>query len=156
MSKIALVTDSTAYLPQDLLNQYTITVCPQILIWDQDTYLDGIDIKPIEFSQRLKTTKIMPSSSQVSIPSFKTAFGNLLDQGYEVLAVLLSSKLSGTIDSAVQARIDFPRAPIEIVDSTTTGLELGLHVLAAARAAEACSRYVTTSRRCATGAVRRG
>jgi DegV family protein with EDD domain len=137
MAKIALVTDSTAYLPQNLLNQYPITVCPQIMIWDQDTYLDGVDIKPTEFYQRLKTAKVLPTSSQVSIPSFKTAFGNLLDQGYEILAVLISSKLSGTIDSAVQARQDYPQAPIEIVDSTTTGLELGLHVLASARAAEA-------------------
>jgi DegV family protein with EDD domain len=136
MSKIAIVTDSTSYLPQPLLDQYHITVCPQILIWDQDTYQDGVDIMPTEFYQRLKTAKVMPTSSQVSIPYFKTVFGNLLNQGYEVLAVLLSSKLSGTIDSAVHAQIEYPQAPIEIVDSETTGLELGLHALAAARAAE--------------------
>jgi DegV family protein with EDD domain len=136
MSKVAIVTDSTAYLPQPLVDQYHITVSPQILIWDQETFLDGVDIKPIEFYQRLKTAKVMPSSSQVAIPTFKAIFGNLLDQGYAILAIFLSAKLSGTIDSAVQAREDFPQAPIEIVDSLTTGLEMGFHVLAAARAAD--------------------
>jgi len=137
MSKIAIVTDSTAYLPKALLDQFHITVAPQILVWDQATYQDGVDIQPVEFYQRLKTAKVMPSSSQVAIPTFKSIFGNLLDQGYSVLAVLISAKLSGTIDSAVQALEGFPQAPIAIVDSFTAGLELGLHVLTAARAAEA-------------------
>ena len=137
MPKIAIVTDSTAYLPKPLLDQYHITVGPQILVWDQATYQDGVDIQPVEFYQRLKTAKVMPSSSQVAIPTFKTIFGDLLDQGYSVLAILISAKLSGTVDSAVQAREAYPQAPIEIVDSFTTGLEMGFHVLAAARAAEA-------------------
>jgi len=137
MSKIAIVTDSSAFLPKPLLDQYHITVGPQILIWDQTTYQDGVDIQPVEFYQRLKTAKIMPSSSQVAIPTFKNIYGNLLDQGYSILAILISAKLSGTVDSAVQAREAYPQAPIEIVDSFTSGLELGLHVLAAARAADA-------------------
>jgi len=137
MSKIAIVTDSTAYLPKTMVDQYHITVCPQILIWDQATFLDGVDIQPVEFYQRLKTAKVMPSSSQVAIPTFKNIYHNLLDQGYSILAILISAKLSGTVDSAVQALEAYPQAPIEIVDSFTTGLELGLHVLAAARAAEA-------------------
>ena len=137
MPKIAIVTDSTAYLPKPLLDQYHITVGPQILVWDQATYQDGVDIQPVEFYQRLKTAKVMPSSSQVAIPTFKTIFGDLLDQGFSVLAILISAKLSGTVDSAVQAREAYPQAPLEIVDSFTTGLEMGFHVLAAARAAEA-------------------
>jgi len=136
MSKIAIVTDSSAFLPKPYLDQYHISVSPQILIWDQATYQDGVDIQPVEFYQRLKTAKTMPSSSQVPIPTFKKIFDNLLDQDYSILAILISAKLSGTIDSAVQAREALPQAPIEIVDSLTTGLELGLHVLAAARAAE--------------------
>jgi len=137
MSKVAIVTDSTAYLPQNIVEQYHITVSPQILIWDQEIFQDGVDIQPVEFYKRLKTAKVMPTSSQVAIPTFKTIFGNLIDQGYAVLAILISAKLSGTVDSAVQARNDYPQAPIEIVDSLTTCLELGWHVLAAARAAAA-------------------
>jgi DegV family protein with EDD domain len=137
MSKVAIVTDSTAYLPKPLVDQYHITVAPQILIWDQVTFQDGVDIQPVEFYQRLKTAKVMPSSSQVAIPTVRAIYSSLLDQGYSILALLISAKLSGTIDSAVQARDGFPQAPIEIVDTCTTGLEMGLHVLAAARAAEA-------------------
>jgi len=136
MSKIASVTDSTAYLPKPYLDQYHITVAPQILIWDQATYQDGVDIQPVEFYQRLKTAKVMPSSSQVAIPTLGAIYGSLLNQGYEILSILISAKLSGTIDSAVQARDGYPQAPIEIVDSGTTGLEMGLQVLATARAAE--------------------
>lgn len=142
MSKTIIITDSTAYIPQPLVDQYHISVVPQILIWDHNTYLDGVDIKPTEFYQRLKTTTVMPSSSQVTIPTFQHLFGQLLDQGYGILAILLSRKLSGTLDSALQAREAFPQAPIEVIDSFTTGLEMAFHVLAAARAAEAGASLV--------------
>ncbi len=137
MSKVAIVTDSTAYLPQEIIAQYHISVGPQILIWNGDTYQDGVDIHPVEFYTRLKTASSMPTSSQVPIPTFRKIFSELLEKGHDILAVLISSKLSGTLDSALQARDLFPKAPIEIVDSATTGLEMGLHVLMAARAAEA-------------------
>ena len=136
MSKVALVTDSTAYIPKDLVDQYQITVAPQILIWGEQTYLDGIDITPEEFYTRLSKTTIMPTTSQVNIASFQQIFERLVDEGYEVLAILLSKHLSKTIDSALQAREMLPGAPIEIVDSVTTAMAMGFQVLAAARLAE--------------------
>ena len=54
MSKIALVTDSTAYIPPDLVKQYNITVAPQVLIWGKEEFADGVDIMPTEFYERLK------------------------------------------------------------------------------------------------------
>ncbi|MBC6940017.1 MAG: DegV family protein, partial [Anaerolineae bacterium] len=66
MSKTALVTDSTAWIPKDLLAQYNITVAPQVLIWGEETLNDGIDIQPTEFYSRIKTAKVMPTTSQVS------------------------------------------------------------------------------------------
>ncbi len=136
MSKIAFVTDSTAYIPQELCEQYNITMLPQILIWGEETFRDGVDIQPDVFYQRLSTARIMPSSSQVSPADFQNAFQRLLDDGYEVLAVLISQKLSGTIASATQARARFPEdAPIEIVDSRTTAMAMGFQILNAARTA---------------------
>ncbi len=136
MSKIAFVTDSTAYIPQELCAQYDITMLPQILIWGEETFRDGVDIQPDVFYQRLSAARIMPSSSQVSPADFQEAFQRLLDDGYEVLAVLISQKLSGTIASAAQARARFPEnAPIEIVDSRTTAMAMGFQILHAARAA---------------------
>ena len=52
MSKIAIVTDSTAYIPSELVKQYNLTVTPQVLIWGEETYQDGVDIQPDEFYER--------------------------------------------------------------------------------------------------------
>ncbi|MGB9521663.1 MAG: DegV family protein [Anaerolineales bacterium] len=136
MSDVVLVTDSTAYIPQDLVDKYGIQVAPQVLIWGEQTFEDGVDIQPNEFYQRLGTAKVMPTTSQVTIPSFKNIFEKLLAENKSILAILISAKLSGTIDSALQARNFFPDAPIEIVDSYTTAMAMGFQVLSVARAAE--------------------
>ncbi len=135
MSKVAIVTDSTAYIPQNLVEQFNISVAPQILIWGEETFEDGIDIQPDEFYERLKTAKVMPTSSQVTVTSFHDIFTKLAGEGYDILAVLLSDQLSGTIDSATQARGSFPNTNIEIIDSETVAMALGFQVLAAARVA---------------------
>lgn len=136
MSKVALITDSTAYIPKDLVEKYHISVAPQILIWDEKTYQDGIDIQPTQFYERLQNSKSMPTTAQVTVKGFEELFTNLLKENDAVLAVLISEKLSGTIDSAVQAKALLGDAPIEIVNSQTTAMALGYTVLAAARAAE--------------------
>lgn len=124
-------------MPADLVRQYRITVLPQILVWGDETFRDGENIQPNDFYRRLATAKIMPKSSQVSMVDFKDAYERLLGEGYEILNILISSGLSGTIASALQAREAFPPdAPIEIVDSRTTGMEMGLHILQAARRIE--------------------
>ena len=139
MSKVAVVTDSTAYIPDDLLKKYNITVTPQIVIWGEETFRDGIDILPDEFYKRLEKAKIMPTTSQVSILAMKSAFEGLVEQGYDVLGVFLSSKLSGTIQSAQQALEMLPKIAdkIAIIDSLSTAMAMGFHVLMAARAAQA-------------------
>jgi fatty acid kinase fatty acid binding subunit len=135
MSKIALVTDSTAYLPKDLLDKYKISVAPQILIWGKETFEDGVDILPAEFYSRLQKATVMPSSSQVTVSKFQEIFQRLLDQDCQVLTILIAAKLSGTINSAVQAKAMLPAgAPIEIIDSNTTAMAMGFQVLSVARA----------------------
>jgi DegV family protein with EDD domain len=138
MSKIAIVTDSTSFLPAELIKKHNITVTPQILIWEEKTFRDGIDIQPTEFYTRLKTAKTMPSTSQVSIVSMQSEFQNLVDQGYEVLGIFISSKLSGTMQSAMQGKemMNAAKEKVTLVDSFATSMSLGLIVLAAARAAE--------------------
>jgi len=136
MSKVALVTDSTAYIPKEFLDKYHISVAPQVLIWGEENFEDGVDILPVEFYTRLKTAKIMPSSSQATPKYFHKLFGDLLQQDKQVLAILISEKLSGTVASAVQAREFFPGASIEILDSYSTAMAMGFQILAAARAAE--------------------
>lgn len=136
MAKVALITDSTSYIPSELVEKHGITVIPQVLIWGEETFLDGIDIQPEEFYNRLKKASVMPSTSQAQPATFEKIFKQLLEEDHHVLAVLISEKLSGTISSAVQAKEAFPGAPIEIVDSQTTAMAMGFLVLLAARAAE--------------------
>ncbi|MEA2007783.1 MAG: DegV family protein [Chloroflexota bacterium] len=134
MSKIALVTDSSQYLPQNLIDEYNIHVIPLTVIWGEETYADGVDITTKEFYTRLANTDVMPSTSQPTIPLFKELFQNLHDEGYDILAVLISEELSGTISSATQAQKLIPEANIEIINSETISMPLGFQVLAAARA----------------------
>jgi DegV family protein with EDD domain len=138
MSKIAIVTDSTSFLPTALIKQHNITVTPQVLIWDEQTYHDGVDIQPTEFYTRLKTAKTMPTTSQVSLVTMQATFQNLVDEGYEVIGLFISSKLSGTMQSATQGKgmMGTAAEKVTIMDSFATSMSLGLIVLAAARAAE--------------------
>lgn len=136
MGKVIVVTDSTAYIPSPLILKHGIRVVPLSVVWGSEVFRDGVDMMPAEFYARLKTAKIMPSTSQPSPDEFKKVFRPIVESGNAVLAILLSSKLSGTIDSAVQAKEAFPGAKIEIVDTLTTAMALGFTTLAAARAVQ--------------------
>lgn len=135
MPNVAIVTDSTVNLPQHFIDQYGIHVMPQTLVWDQQTYRDGIDIQPSEFYTRLQTSKSMPTTSQASPAEFSKAYASLLEKGSEILSIVVSSKLSGTYQSANQAKELFPGAAIELIDSETTSMAMGFMVLLVARAA---------------------
>ena len=135
MRKVALITDSTAYLPPSLLEEYSIEVIALSVIWDGDTFADGIDITPAEFYARLSTSSTLPSTSQPSAGAFKEVFQGLLDQGKDVAAILISSGISGTVNSALQAQVELGSERIEVIDSRTAGMAAGLQVLAAARKA---------------------
>ncbi|MEY2817363.1 MAG: DegV family protein [Chloroflexota bacterium] len=139
MSKFAIVTDSTSYIPSEVVQKHGITVAPQVLIWDNQTYRDGIDIQPTEFYSRLKTAKVMPSTSQVSPATMQEIFQGLVDKGMPVLGIFISSKLSGTLQSAIQAKDMMGSAgeKVTLVDSQSTAMGLGFQAIAAARAAEA-------------------
>lgn len=137
MSRTAVVTDSTAYIPDELCKKLSITVVPLSVIWGGETYLDGITMKPEEFYSRLKTSKVMPSTSQASPADMHAAFSGLLEQGYNVMGVFISEKLSGTLDSARQACQELASAKekIALFDSETVAMALGFQALALARAA---------------------
>jgi DegV family protein with EDD domain len=138
MSNIAVVTDSTTYMPPELVRKHNISVAPQVLIWGDQTYKDGVDIESREFFTRLKTAKVMPSTSQVAVISFQEIFQGLVEKGFEVLALLVSAKLSGTVQSAMQARdlMGTSRNKVHVVDSQSVAMALGFQTLAVARAIE--------------------
>lgn len=135
MSKVAIVTDSSPYIPAEIIQANNIHVVPLTVIWGEENFYDGVDITPVEFYQRLDKAKVMPSTSQPSVADFEVLFRKLHQEGYDILAVLISEDLSGTISSATQAKKLLPDANIEIVNSKTLAMALGFQVLAAARAA---------------------
>jgi DegV family protein with EDD domain len=153
LAKVVVVTDSTAGIPKELAQQLNIRVAPQVLIWNGDTFLDGVNIQPEEFYNRLAKATVMPSTSQVTPKLFKEVFSQALEEGYEILAVLISEKLSGTIASAQQVMELLPGAPIEIVDSWSTSMGLGFPVIEAARLAQSgaslaeCKAYAEEARK---------
>ena len=138
MSNIAVVTDSTTYMPPELVKKHNISVAPQVLIWGDQTYKDGVDIESREFFTRLKTAKVMPTTSQVAVISFQEIFQRLVEKGFEVLALLVSARLSGTVQSAMQARdlMGTSRDKVHVVDSQSVAMALGFQALAVARALE--------------------
>ena len=138
-NKVAILTDSTAYLPEEYLKQYNITVTPLSVIWGSETHRDGVDILPDAFYKRLAESKVMPTTSQVTPAAFQSAFQSLLEQGFDVLGIFVSSKISGTFQSAVQAREMLRRAQdkVTLIDSLWTTMAMGWPVLTAARAAQA-------------------
>jgi DegV family protein with EDD domain len=141
MPDFAIVTDSTAYIPQDLIDKFDIKVAPQVLIWGETSYLDGVDIQPDEFYQRLKESDIHPTTSQATVASFHSIFEPIVALGIPILTIVISEKLSGTLQSAKQAKEMFPDATIELIDSRSTAMAMGFQVLAAARAREAGASF---------------
>jgi DegV family protein with EDD domain len=135
MPKIALVTDSTASIPQELVKDYNFIVAPQILIWGKENFEDGVNITPSEFYTRLKKTTVMPTTTQVTVAKFQEIYQSLLAEDYQILTIVISAKLSGTLNSALQARTMMPAdAPIEIIDSNSTAMAMGFHLLTVGRA----------------------
>jgi DegV family protein with EDD domain len=138
MKKVAIITDSSAYLPQEILDELDIHVVPLTLHWGEDSYRDGEDIRAEAFYARLAESDTIPTTSQVTVNEFTKLFTHLLDQDYAVFAMLVSSGISGTVESARQAQAAFPKdAPLVVLDSQLVSMALGFMVMTVARAAKA-------------------
>jgi len=135
MTKIGILTDSTANLPVEQIEQYNIRVIPLKIHWGNESLLDGVDITPNEFYTRLSYSRSLPTTSQPSIQDFLQAFDNLAEGADGIVVPLISSGISGTVASAQAATRQFKRVPVEIVDTHVTSAGQALVVLAAARAA---------------------
>ena len=136
MAKIAIMTDSTAYLEKDYVKKHNIRVIPLNLHWGEDLYKDNVDITADEFYNKLKTSPTIPSTSQPTYGDFEVIFKELASNYDAIIAVLLSSGISGTVDSALMAQKLLKDIPVEIVDTKTTAGGLALIVNAVVDAVE--------------------
>ena len=137
--EVAIVTDTTACIPKEMVEKYGIEVVPIELIVDGKVYQDGIDISPSEFYALLRQAKGLPTTSG-SLPSpFLEAYRRASQRAEGVLCITESSKFSGMCNSArvaiEMAKEALPNVVIEVLECATAAVGQGLVVLAAARAA---------------------
>jgi DegV family protein with EDD domain len=131
---IAIVTDSTADIPSDLIDKFRIHVVPNAVIIDGQTLVDGKDISRDEFYLRLPAMKDPPTTSTASSGEYQQLYQNLLELGVDqVISVHASSRLSGIYNAAHTASQEFP-GRVHVQDSQSVSMGLGFQVLAAAEA----------------------
>ncbi len=141
MSQVAIVTDSTQYLPPDVLAREELHVV-SLYVHQRDQQRREADITDyVGFYESLRAASDLPTTSQPSVGDFLAVFEPLLDSGRDVVAVLISGGISGTVESARQAAQEALRERserrVEVVDSGTTAGGLAIIAMAAAAAARA-------------------
>lgn len=134
---VRIVTDSTADVAQDVVEKYGIEVVPLRVVFPDAIYKDRVDLSPDEFYRKLANSPKLPTTSQPPAADFEEAFRRAAADGSQVLAILISSLLSGTIASAETARHDLPELPITIFDSKTISVPMAFMVERAASKAAA-------------------
>lgn len=126
--KIAIVTDSTADLPRDFVEANNITVVPLYVNFPDKTYKDGVDLSAKEFYPLLtKSTKELPKTSTPSVQDFTEIYHSLLEKGYEVISIHISSGLSSTYAMAESAAKSL-EGSIKVFDSKSISMGIGLQV----------------------------
>lgn len=132
----ALITDSTCDIPQSMLDQYGITVIPQMVVWGDQLLRDRIDLTPEDFYQRLERDPLWPTSTLPSPADFERVYRKAVTDGArEIVMLTVSSAMSGTYQVARQVG-ELMDVPVHVVDSKGPTLSLGWQVLAAARIRE--------------------
>ena len=141
---IRIVTDSSSDLPSSLAKELGITVVPCNLHFGQETFRDSVDMDADVFYKRLSSESQLPTTSQPSPGVFLEAYRPLAEAGHQIVSIHVSASLSGTVNSALQAKEQLPGATIEVVDSRQVSLSLGLAATAAARAAKSGASFQET------------
>ena len=134
---IRIITDSTTNLPKEAVDKYGVEVVPLRVIFPSGTYRDGVEITTSEFYHMLTASPVLPTTSQPPVPDFEQVFARATAGGDEVLAIVISSHLSGTYTSAVTAQRSFPEAKITVFDSLATAAPAAFMVEHAAERAAA-------------------
>jgi len=135
--KVKVVTDSTADLPPQLAKELGITIVPVYLRFGDEVYRDRVDISEDEFYQRLLHDPIHPSTTQPSPQDFADVYKNLAQEADGIISIHVSSKLSGTYNSALRGKeVVEKECPIEVIDSQVVTMGLGQLVIVANTIAE--------------------
>jgi DegV family protein with EDD domain len=134
---VKIVTDSTADLPQGLAEELDIAVVPLKVHFGDEEFLDWLDLDSESFFAKLKSSSVMPRTSQPSPADFEAVYKRVGEDGDTVISIHISAQLSGTYQSATIAKSMLEGMDLEVVDSKVTSMALGIVVIEAARAAKA-------------------
>jgi len=137
--RIAVVTDSTAYLPEEVRKRLDVPIIPLNVVWKDEVLKDGVDIDPPTFYTRLQSDPVMPTTSQPSAGEFVDFFRQVAEEKKTdtIVGFFISAALSGTVASAEAAKNLLDDLHITVIDSRSTSMGLGFQVMAAAEAAQA-------------------
>lgn len=138
MSKIAIVTDSTAYLSEEFVKEWNIHVVPLNVIFGTQTYQEEVDLITSDFYDKIKKESSLPTTSQPAIGQFIKIYEDLAKQGFEsIISIHLSSHISGTFQSAMSAADMVENIKVYGFDSLISCSPHAYYVLEAARLAQA-------------------
>ncbi|TDT47636.1 DegV family protein [Fonticella tunisiensis] len=132
MKKIKIYTDSSCDLDVDVLNDLGVKMIPLTVHFGDELYKDRVTIGTREFYEKLKNNKELPKTSQINPAVFKEEFQKGLDEGYHIIYIAFSSRLSGTYQSGRVARDMLDKESIDVIDSKAASVGLGLIVREAA------------------------
>lgn len=131
MNKIKIITDSTCDLPKELLQENDVLCLPLQVTVNGKTYFDGVDIDINTFFEEMDKSSEAPKTSQIPPAKFAEIFKSYIEDGYEVVTLHLSSKMSGTYQSACIAKEMLETDKIHVIDSQNVTAGLGVLVLKA-------------------------
>lgn len=137
MPNIRIFSDSTSDLPAELIEQYGIGIVPLYVVFEDQTYRDGVDLTPSQLFDKVARQGKLPKSAAPSPADFSKAFAPYVEKGERILYIGLSSELSSTYQNARIAAEDFERGSVTVFDSLNLSTSIGIQVLQAARHAEA-------------------
>jgi DegV family protein with EDD domain len=130
-----IITDSTADLTKEFILKHNIEIVPLTIHLGEKSWKDYYDVEPGEYYELLRKSSAFPTTSQPTPQDFVNAYSPFVEKGEPILSVHLSSKLSGTFQSALLARSQFPGARIEVVDSLQASFALSMIVIICAEKA---------------------
>ena len=134
MSRVYIVTDSTADLTEEEVKQFEISIVPMNITIDDENYIDGVTISKEEFKQKMIASSELPKTAQPSIGRFVEVYDELGKNGDSVISIQMMRSISGTVDAARQAA-DITETNVTVVDSDFTSRSMGMIVKEAAKAA---------------------
>ena len=135
MSRVYIVTDSTADLTEEEVKQFEISIVPMNISIDDENYIDGVTITKEEFRQKMIESDELPKTAQPSIGRFVEVYDELGKKGDSVISIQMMRSISGTVDAARQAA-DITETNVTVVDSDFTSRSMGMIVKEAAKAAQ--------------------